>query len=43
MNSASTALYTRVPVKNRVRILRRRAGLGRNGHDGSSILTGQSA
>ena len=33
MNSPSTALYTRVPVKNRVRMSRLCAGLGRNGHD----------
>src|ERR1700724_61468 len=32
-NSPSTALYTRVPVKNRVRISRHWAGLRRSGHD----------
>jgi hypothetical protein len=33
MNTPSTALYTRVPVKNRVRISRHCAGFGRSGHD----------
>jgi hypothetical protein len=33
MNSRSTALYTLVPVKNRVRMSRHCAGFGRSGHD----------